>query len=200
MYRINKQHSGKITSGKRIADIATLGEIVFHAGDAANIWNIRNKNTLHKTLSRYVGKGMVYRIYKGLYSTKPIDDIDPYLLGVKALHGSAYISCESILFDNGVINQPPKEITLVSVLSKRFTIGGHVFRSRKLNDRFLSNTTGITMSGEVYMASLSRAVADMLHFNSKKYLDASNSKIIDWKDVSSIAREVGYNISIPKNI
>jgi predicted transcriptional regulator of viral defense system len=183
-----------------MTDVAALGEVVFHAGDAANIWNIRNKNTLYKMLSRYENKGMIHRIYKGLYSIKPVDRIDPHLLGIKALHGHAYISCESILFEHGVINQPPQEITIVSSLSKRFTIGGHTFRSRKLDDRFLSNTDGITMHDGIYTASLSRAVADMLYFNSRKYFDVSNSKIIDWRGVSSLAREIGYNISIPKNI
>ena len=183
-----------------MADIAILGEVVFHAGDITNIWNIRNKNTLYKMLSRYENKGIIHRVYKGLYSTKPVNLIDPYLLGIKALHGPAYISCESILFEHGVINQPPQEITIVSSLSKKFTINGHQYRSRKLNDRFLSNTAGITMRDGIYTASLSRAVADMLYFNPKKYLDAINSKIIDWKEVSLITREIGYTISVPKNI
>ena len=152
-------------------------------------------------LSRYVNKGMIHRIYKGLYAVKPINEINPYLLGIKAIHGQAYVSCESVLFDHGVINQPPQEITMVSVLSKRFTIGGHRFRSRKLSDTFLSNTAGITMLNGVYTASLPRAIADTLYFNPRKYLDADHSSLIDWKEVSSIARQVGYTISsMPKNI
>jgi predicted transcriptional regulator of viral defense system len=185
---LNKRHS----AGQRFALLAAMGETVFHAGDIANLWNIHNKNTLYTTLVRYQNAGMLYRIYKGLYSLKKINDIDPRLLGVKALHIPAYISCESVLFDSGVINQPPREITLVSGLSKRFTIAGYKFRSRKLKDAFLYNDAGIKTVNGFRLALPERAAADMLYFSPKKYLDAFGSKIINWKQVRSINSQIGY--------
>ena len=83
-------HSRK-SAGERFSDLAAMGEQIFHADDLANIWNIRNKSTLHMTLARYASQGLIHRIHKGLYSIKNPKDIHPYLLGVKALHGPAYI-------------------------------------------------------------------------------------------------------------
>jgi predicted transcriptional regulator of viral defense system len=184
------------SAGERMARLAVLGEVVFHADDVANLWGIKNSNTLHVTLSRYVRLGLIQRIQNGLYSLKKIADLDPYLVGVKALHTSAYVSCETVLFNGGVINQPPRDITLVSSLSKRFSILGKSFRSRQLADMFLFNDTGIETRNGVRFASIERAIADMMYFSPKKYLDALSGDSIDLKKVQEVAYKVGYNITI----
>ena len=127
----------------RVAQVAALGEVVFHAQDLANLWGIENQNTLHTTLSRYARQGILYRIHNGLYSIKKMTDLDPYLLGLKTLHAPGYVSCESVLYDHGIINQPPQEITLVGAKSKRFQMPPYFFRSRRLADRYLFNDAGI---------------------------------------------------------
>ncbi len=192
----NKQNKPIVGRNQRFAILASRGELLFHAGDVATLWRIKNKNTLHKTLSRYVTQGLINRLHKGFYSLKAPSDIDPYLLGVKSLHTPAYVSCESVLFHDGVINQLPTEITLISGVSKRYIVAGKRFRSRKMRVQFLMNDTGIEMKNGVRVATLSRAVADMLYFNPKKYFDASNSKLIDWKLVGNVAKAVGYSIIV----
>ncbi len=159
------------STGERFARLAGMGESVFHVGDLANLWGIRNPNTLHTTLSRYVRAGLLHRVHRGLYATKDSGEIHPYLLGIKALHAQAYVSCESVLFDHGVINQPPREITLVSHVSKRFAIGGVHYRSRKMAVARLLDSTGIEMKDGVRIATISRARDDMRYFYPKKYFD-----------------------------
>lgn len=189
-----KKKGSRDSAGDRFARLAALGESVFHASDLANLWNIRKPQTLHTTLSRYVASGLLHRIHKGLYTLHQSTDLDPHLLGVKALHALAYVSCESVLFDHGIINQPPQEMTLVSGVSKRFTIAHHRFRSRKLRDNFLMNDAGITTHNGVRIASLPRAIADMLYFYPKKYFDAPNR--IRWSEVRAIVDAVGYTLEI----
>lgn len=189
-----KKKDTRDSAGDRFARLAVLGESVFHASDLANLWNIRNPQTLHTTLSRYVASGLLHRLHKGLYTLQPNADLDPRLLGIKALHTPAYVSCESVLFDHGIINQPPQEITLVSRISKRFTIAHHRFRSRKLHDNFLMNDAGVTTHHGVRIASLPRAVVDMLYFYPNKYFDAP--KRIHWGEVRAIAAIVGYTLNI----
>lgn len=179
----------------RFSKLATLGEVVFHTGDAANLWGMRNSNTLNTTLSRYARQGLIHRLYRGLYSLKKINELDPFLVGIKALHGSAYVSGESILFAAGVINQKPSELTLVSSASRRFIIAGHRFRSRKLQDRFLHNDAGIKIRDGVRCATLERAIADTLYFNPRKHFDTVASGMIDWDKARSVAKEVGYRIN-----
>lgn len=184
------------SDGERFTQIALLGESVFHADDLANLWNIHNKNTLYRTLFRYVKRGLIYRIYNGLYSIKKINELDPYLLGIKSLHRPTYISCESVLYEYGILNQRPQVITLVSSISKSFSIRQMYYRSRQMKDEYLFNDSGIEIINGVRKASLGRAVADMLYFNREKYLDAFDSKLIDWALVKKIIKNVGYQIKL----
>lgn len=197
MYMIIDYKQIKSSKNKRFADLASLGEVIFHAGDLANVWGIKSKSTLYQTLSRYVSLGFLKRIYKGFYSLKNPNDIDPHLLGIKSLHTYAYISCETILARNGIINQLPQEITLVSNVSKRQKIVGRLFRSRKMSDQFLLSSAGIEMIDSVPTASVHRAIADMLYFNPKTYFDAHKSSQISWDKVREIVKKVGYNVHIP---
>lgn len=178
------------SAGERFALLASMDEEVMHTADLGNLWHIRNPGTLRMTLARYCTQGLLHRIQKGLYSLKKPTDLDPQLLGIKALHRTAYISCETVLFDNGVINQPPQYIALISAVSRQFTLVGQAYRSRKLSGRFLFNDAGIDLCSGVRIASLPRAVADTLYFNPKKYFDVATA--IDWSVVRDIVHTLGY--------
>jgi predicted transcriptional regulator of viral defense system len=184
------------SDGERFAQLAKYGEIVFHSDDLANLWNIRNKNTLHKTLSRYTKRGLIHRVYKGLYSIKNLNELDQYLIGIKFLHRPAYISCESVLFEKGILNQKPQVITLVSSVSKSFSVGQINYRSRQMRDEYLFNDYGIITVDGVRKASLSRAIVDMLYFNRNKYFDSLDSKLINWTEVKNIIKNIGYKIKL----
>ena len=191
LYVQNKYMAGgRKTAGERIASLAILGETVFHADDLANLWNIHNKNTLYTTLKRYTASGLLHRIYNGLYALQSPTHLDPRLLALKALHNPGYISCESVLFDCGIINQPPQEITVVSAISKRFTVAENRCRSRRIPDAYLFNESGIDIHNGVRSASLSRAVCDMLYFYPHKYFDVPS--LIDWKNVRMLTRAIEY--------
>jgi len=181
----------KSTHLSRFSDIAKLGEILFHADDLANLWGIVNKNTLHVTLKRYVDQGLFFRVYKGFYSLKPLSQIDPLLLGQKALHGYAYVSTETILAEKGIIQQSLNYVTLVSSHTKRFSIGNHQYSSRTLADKFLYQTSGIiSKENGLRTASVERAVADLLYFNPRVHLDGAS--LVDWKTVQHLQEELGY--------
>ena len=187
---IKKTRAGHL---QRFAQLAKLGAIVFHIGDLAVLWQIKDRNTLHTTLKRYVQQGLLVRIYRGLYSLKPIEQIDPFLLGVKALHKYAYISAETILAQAGIIQQIIRQITLVSSQSKRFSIGGNHYYSRKLADQFLYNPIGINEGYGVKKATMERAAADLLYFNPYANFDAE--KFINWRKIKYIQKQIGYPLT-----
>jgi predicted transcriptional regulator of viral defense system len=182
------------SDGERFALLAERDENVFHLDDLANLWNIRNQNTLRKTLSRYSKRNLIFRIHKGLYSIKKVNELDPYFLGFKALHRPAYLSCETVLYNAGILNQVPQEITFISSISKIFSINEKHYRVRQLQDEYLFNNIGIQMINGFYQASAERAVADMLYFNPRKYFDTSSSKMINWSEVKKIQKQV-YDIT-----
>lgn len=186
--------NARIQNLNRFAQLAKIGEIVFHTDDLANLWRIANKNTLYTTIKRYVGQGLLFRIYKGFYGIRPPQEIDPCLLGVKALHGYAYVSCETVLREEGIIQQELSAMTLVSSETKRFSIAGNNYYSRKLADTFLYQQNGITaVDSGVRKANTERAIADLLYFNPHMYFDAEN--LIDWKKVRDIQKELGYPLT-----
>jgi len=190
--------SAKIQNLNRFAELARLGEVVFHTGDLANLWQIANKNTLYTTIKRYAAQGLLFPIHKGFYALKQPKEIDPLLLGIKALHRYAYISTETILREQGIIQQELPSITLISNETKRFTVADHAYYSRKLPDKFLYQPHGIiTAATGVRKATSERAVADLLYFNTQAYFDAA--KLIDWKKVRALQKEIGYPVTIKRN-
>ncbi len=168
-----KANKIRVSGADRFAELAVMGETIFTIQDVATIWKIKNRQTLRVLLARYVKRGLLNRIWRGLYSISSPKKIDPFILGIKALHRYAYISCETVLFNEGLINQRPTEITIVSDISKRFSLLGHQYRSRKINDKVLYDTTGIVCQNSVRIATLDRAKRDMDYFNPQKYYDMS---------------------------
>jgi predicted transcriptional regulator of viral defense system len=175
----------------RFAQLASLGEMVFHVSDLASLWQITERNTLHTTLSRYTKQKLLYRLWQGMYALKPAEQIDPLLLGIKAVHTYAYISTETVLFNSGIITQRPAGITLISSVSRRFSLGGREYVCRQLDDMFLYQKEGITEHNGVRMASPERAVADLLYYNPRAYFDAP----LNWKEVQRIQKKVGYPLT-----
>ncbi|NTU67144.1 MAG: hypothetical protein HGB08_04460 [Candidatus Moranbacteria bacterium] len=184
-------NEGRSKTLKRFAQLAALGEVVFHISDLASLWQITNRNTLRTTLKRYAEQELVYRLWKGMYALKPADKIDPLLLGIKAVHSYSYISTETILFRSGIISQRPAAVTLVGPVSRRFEIGRTEYACRKLADQYLYRSDGVLEIGGIREASLERAVADLLYYNPQAHLDAP----VDWKEVKRIQAAVGYQLT-----
>lgn len=177
----------------RIAILARQTEQVFHSGDLGRLWNISKTNTLNTLLKRYRQKGLLYRIYKGFYSLISPDKLDPLLVGIKALHGYAYVSTETILIQEGIITQMDYKYTLVSGISRHFKIGQNHFKSRQLQDQYLYNSKGIVEKNGILKASPLRALADLFYFNPKAYLDGIQT--VDFKALNKLQKEIGYPIT-----
>ena len=161
---------------------------LFHTADLAVLWSVTDSNLLLTTIKRYVKRGILFRICKGFYSTKRLKELDPVELGLAYVHKLGYLSTESVLVQEGIINQQPEQITLVSSVSKRFGLAGREFVVRKMKDQFLYNDIGIIDSGKYKKAGLERAVADMLYFNPRYNFD--NRSLVDWDKVSQIQKEM----------
>ena len=72
------------------------GQVLFHTQDLAVLWGSENRHNLKITIYRYVKKGILIPVLKGLYSTSPIDKIDKYKLGKSLIHRYCYLSLASI--------------------------------------------------------------------------------------------------------
>lgn len=178
-------------TARRIALLAEKGEKIFHTDDLANLWNIQNKNTLRVTLKRYVEDGLIRRIYRGFYSLSPIGEIDPVLLGAKAIHQFCYLSTETVLRQDGYILQSVDCYTFVSSKSLRFVVGGHELKSRQLDEKYLYNPEGVLLKDGMKIATAERAICDMLYFNPNYHFD----RPIDWRKIRSMQKKIGYPLT-----
>jgi len=174
----------------KLNELIKLDRKLYHSNDLAILWGITNKNTLYTTVKRYVKKGILIPVFKGLYSTVPISQLDPRVLGQAIIHNKAYLTTESVLATEGMISQFTYMYTFVSTVSRKLTVGNLTFLYRKLKDIYLNNPAGIEEKEGFFAATAARAVADMLYFNPNYHFDLSDS--IDWEKVKAIQKEVGY--------
>lgn len=174
----------------RIDTLLKQDRKLFHTRDLALLWGIDNDNTLYTVIKRYVQKGILIPIQKGFYSVLPLNKISPLELGMSFLHGYSFVSCEYVLTLSGIIFQSSDYITLVSSVSRKFSVASHNYLVRKLKPQYLFNDIGITTRDGIRIATIERAVADLLYFNPKYHFD--NRKSIDWYYVQKIQKEVGY--------
>jgi len=172
----------------KIALLARQREIIYHTQDLMVLWGVYNKNTLYTTIKRLVQKGDIFRIYKGMYAILPVSKINPWLIGLSALHGFGYVSAETILSKMGAINQLSSIITLIGNKSLKFKIANHNYVCRKLNNKFLHRPLDLMEVDGVRQASAERAAADMLFFNPKFHFD--NKKLLNLTKVKELQKEI----------
>lgn len=163
---------------------------IFHTKDLALLWQIQNLNTLYTSIKRYVQKGILIKIQKGLYATVPLENLDPLKLGLAVLHDFAYLSTESVLTLAGVIFQSANYLTFVSDHSQKFSVGKNSYLVRRMKNEFLYQSVGIEEKNGVRIATVERAVADLLYFDPSSHFD--NRKGINWLKVREIQKEVGF--------
>jgi predicted transcriptional regulator of viral defense system len=163
---------------------------VFRTADLAVLWGISNKNTLRTTIKRYMQRGILYPIMRGLYSTRSLNKLHPYELGCAIAGSYSYVSTETVLSHEGIINQIPHAITLIGKKKKDVTIAGQRFAVRVFAEKFLVQRVGIHETPTYSIASLERAVADMLHIRSTYYFD--NMVSFDQKKVDEMIVKIGY--------
>lgn len=168
-----------------------LAEPLYHTDELAALWGITNRNTLTVSIHRYVQKGVLIPVYRGLYATRPISEISPYRLAAAVAHRYCYVSTETVLVNVGVMFQQLSAITFVSDRTQQADLGGHTFRFRQMAPKFLHQPMGISLQDGVLWASPERAYADLLYFVPKYYLD--NPGVLDMKKVKQIQQEVGYD-------
>lgn len=175
---------------KKLALLLQTSQTLFHTQDLALILGINNRHSLRVAISRYIKKGILKPVYRGLYSTIPIQNIDKYKLGASFIHRFCYLSLHSIFEKYGVINQKVYSVSYVSSISKKIVFNGELFVYKQMNPQFLLNPEGISLVNGVYEASLERAVADAKYFNPRFHFDSPD--LINWDRVDEIKKIVGY--------
>ena len=176
MYRINK--------------LLEIDRQLFHTNDLAVLWGMKNRQSLYQTISRYIKQGILIKIYKGLYSTVPLDNLDPLDLGPAIAHQYTYLSTETVLAHASVISQNVFDYTYIAGFSRKMTLGKWTFRFRQMKEEYLLNPAGIDYDSERFFARVERAAADMLYYAPNYHFDSP--ELLDFDKVNEIQNKVGY--------
>ncbi|MBN1915657.1 hypothetical protein JW796_01510 [Candidatus Dojkabacteria bacterium] len=163
---------------------------IFRTTDLAVLWEIVNKETLWKTIYRYVKRQILYPIQKGLYSTVPIEKLDDYELGCAMCGPFSYISTETVLQNKGIIMQGMNKTTLIGQKRREFKFKDKIFLCRYLNTKYLLNRKGILQKTRYYIATKERAFSDLMHINPNYFVD--NNQSIDSNKVNKLKTQLGY--------
>jgi len=146
---------------KNLLKLTASGKTVFTTGDLMLFWGIENKNVLKTTIFRAVEKGYLKHLRRGLYSLKGVE-VDILELACK-LKKNSYVSFETVLLQEGVINQWYDTYFLAS--DRKTTIKNQFvkFNYRKLSEKILNNRLGIINEGNYFIASAERAICDYFY-------------------------------------
>ena len=175
----------------RINELLASNQRLFHTNDLAVLWRMENRQTLYKTISRYLAKGILFKVFKGLYSIVPLKDLNPVTVGQAVIHQYTYLSTETVLAQAGIISQLVYNWTFIASVSKRVVVGDWSFRYRQMKDEFLFSLSGIGFDNGNRVALPDRAVADLLYYNPHYHFDVP--ELIDFDSVRWIQKEVGYS-------
>lgn len=174
----------------KINELIKSGQTIFRTSDLAMLWGISNRSTLYTATQRLIKQGVLTRIYKGLYTTASLNQIEPILLGQKVAHDFAYLSTETVLIQAGILFQSLPYLTFVTTRSQKMRLLGQAYRYRQMLPQFLFNQTGITQKKGLFTATPERAAADLLYYNTAAFFD--NPDGLNWKTVKEIQQQVGF--------
>jgi hypothetical protein len=81
----------------RIRELNQIDRKLFHTNDLAVLWGIANRHNLYMAITRYIDNRVLFPVYKGLYSTVPLSELNPLELGRSIIHRFTYLTTETVL-------------------------------------------------------------------------------------------------------
>ena len=145
------------------------GKTVFTTADLMLLWDIADKNTLWVYISRYIKKGYLLRISRGVYALPDVVVDNLELVG-KIKKGS-YISFETVLAQSGVLHQWYDGIYVASERHSEIKNKYGNFVYRAMPESVLLNRAGIINNGRYFIATAERALCDKVYKDGLIYFD-----------------------------
>ncbi len=149
----------KIT--KKLLKLSISKKTVFTTSDLMLLWEIENRNTLWIDIHRIIKSGYLKRIQRGLYVLNE-KNVDEFELAGK-LNKNSYISFETVLLKNGVINQWYDTFFSASDRKKFIKNDYGKFDYRRMSENILNNRLGIKNQETYFIASTERAICDYFY-------------------------------------
>ena len=142
------------------SDLRRLGQPVFTTREAAAAWR-SEQTTSSRRLRSLEQNGLIRRIRRGLWALDP--EVDPQVVGPYLTAPlPSYVSLFSALARHGMIEQIPRQISLVSTAaSRRIPTALGIFAVHQVAPRLFGGFEGTEPSG--YLAKPEKALFDLAY-------------------------------------
>ncbi|HBO16581.1 MAG: hypothetical protein US15_C0041G0008 [Candidatus Moranbacteria bacterium GW2011_GWF1_36_4] len=180
---------------KKLNILHQSGQTVFSTNELMLHWSIENKKILYTQISRAKEQGFLRTIQRGLYALDGLEVDRLELAG--NLKKKSYISFETVLAKNGLINQWYGSYFLASDREADIENEYGKFNYRKLSEKILNNRLGIIDSGHYFTAGTERAICDYFYKVGFQQLD--DLEEIDQNKLIEISK-IYHNKRLEKDI
>lgn len=169
----------------KLSQLIKTGKTVFAVSELVDIWQT-NRDTVKATVYRMIQQRNLKRLKRGLFALS--DRIDLFELGCKLVFGS-YVSCFTVLKEEGVIFQEYKNIYLVAPRPQTIVIEENSFEYHTIS-ALTSLPDGIEFRDYYSIACLERALLDTFCIF---HADYSDFKISSFNKEKFLQLSVFYN-------
>ena len=173
---------------KKIAKLISTKKTVFTIPELTTYLQIPTQAGLKSFLQRAKHSKILLNPIKGI-RTLPV--YDPFEFSSK-LNSDSYISCETVLFREGIFFQfYGNTVSAVTFKSRNYHIGDQHFIYYRIQPKIAQNPMGIREYDTYRMATPERALCDYIYLHPKASIDAP--ELINQRRIES------STLSIPKN-
>jgi hypothetical protein len=172
LQKMNNSNENKTT----VSAINNSPDSVFRLTDISMLIGETNFNSINQKLNYYVRNKKILNPRRGIYSKLAYSHEEL----ANKIYTPSYVSLETVLSQNGIIQQADYAITSISYLSRQIKIADKIFSYHKFKGEMLVNPLGIKRINNVNIAIPERAFLDLLYLG-KQYdfnIDTLNKKLI----------------------
>jgi len=157
---------------QKIKQLLELKQTVFSIRELYDIFPDTNTRNVDNFLYRTKKSGLLLNLRKGIWALPNYNALE---LACK-IKIPSYISCETVLFKEGVIFQfYGNTFSCISGDSRRYNIDGKEYIYYKIQTKISSKIIGIRKYENYNIATPERALCDYIYLNPKGVIDAPES-------------------------
>jgi len=175
-----------VTFGSKITmnillELYKIKRTVFTFREISLLFSNISYPNLRRRLNYYHTKGNLIKLRRGIYAK---ENYNPLEFSGKIFTPS-YISLESVLFNEGIIFQPPQAISVVSYLTRRVKSKNIAIQFRKTKKEILFNREGVEEKDGYFIADRERAFLDTVFLYKDFYFD--NLRPLNWDKINQLS-------------
>ncbi|GHU09298.1 hypothetical protein FACS189431_7120 [Alphaproteobacteria bacterium] len=171
------------------------GMRVFNTDDLSVLWGQDKRTDTVQSVKKYTKDGKVFRLRRGLYALDAESATEGEVAN-KALAPS-YVTGQTVLAKHGSTFQVTGTVHSAALETKKITVVDTIFQYHTLRPDIFFNSDGVEKIDGVNIATLERAIVDLVYYSRGKYQFEDVEKV-NWSKMKKLAKN--YNKTTEKRI